>query len=106
MISWWYQEGHETVIVLTIRQQKGFTASLRMHASLSTKKKALIDRPYGKELYLNSYRTVLLFASGIGIAGQLLYVKQLLEEYHMCKTNCRRIILFWEMDIQGMALER
>jgi predicted ferric reductase len=101
MISWWYQEGHDMVIVIIIQQRKGFTANLRLHAGPGTGIKAIIDGPYGRELHLSSYGLVLMFASGIGIAGQLPYVRQLLQGFHMCKTNCRRIVLFWEMDLQG-----
>ncbi|KAI9784310.1 MAG: hypothetical protein M1839_002371 [Geoglossum umbratile] len=60
--------------------------------------KAIIEGPYGNELNLELYGTVLLFATGIGIAGQLPYVKQLLEGYHNCEVKTRRIALFWEMD--------
>lgn len=89
------------VIVLIIEKRKGFTASLKLCAGPGAGIKALIDGPYGRDLHLSSYGMVLLFASGIGIAGQLPCVRQLLQEFHMCKTNCRRIVLFWEMDLQG-----
>ena len=42
---------------------------------------ALIDGPYGKQIQLRTYSTVLLFASGIRIARILLYAQQTLEEY-------------------------
>jgi predicted ferric reductase len=101
MISWWYQEHHDTFIILIIRPRRGFTARLGMH--VGRRMLVFIDGPYGKELQLCSYGTVLLFASGIGIVGQLPCVKQLLKEYQLCKTSCRRIALFWEMDQEGMV---
>ena len=56
--------------------------------------RAIINGPYGKELSLGSYSTVLLFATGIRIAGQLPYVAQLLDGYHNCEVKTRRIALF------------
>ncbi|KAB2099591.1 hypothetical protein AG0111_0g12058 [Alternaria gaisen] len=60
--------------------------------------RAVVEGPYGNELPLDSYGTVLLFATGIGIAGQLPYVTQLLEGYLNCKVKTRRIALFWEVE--------
>ncbi|PVH68769.1 hypothetical protein DL98DRAFT_205439 [Cadophora sp. DSE1049] len=60
--------------------------------------RAIVEGPCGRELHLESYGTVLLFATGIGIAGQLPYVTQLLEGYHNYEVKGSRIALFWEMD--------
>jgi NAD(P)H-flavin reductase len=87
-----------TVIRLMIRERKGFTAMLANKVTLNQDMVALIDGPYGREVQLREYSTVLLFASGIGIAGLLLYAQQTLEEYYAQRTSCRRIILFWEID--------
>ena len=59
---------------------------------------ALINGLYSKQIQLRTYSTVLLFASGIGIAGILLYAQQTLEEYNAQRTSCRQIFLFWEID--------
>ena len=59
------------------------------------------SRPYGKEIHLDEYGTVLLFATGIGIAGQLPYVRQLLENFHNYDAKARRIALFWQVDSEG-----
>jgi predicted ferric reductase len=86
------------VIHLMIRERKGFTAILANKGNLDQGMDALIDGPYGKQIQLRTYSTVLLFASGIGIAGILLYAQQTLEEYDAQRTSCRRIFLFWEID--------
>jgi hypothetical protein len=44
--------------------------------------RVIIKRLYKKKLDLKSYSTILLFTTGIGITGQLLYIIQLLEEYY------------------------
>ena len=87
-----------TVIRLMIRERKGFTAVLANKRTPSQDMVALIDGPYGREIQLRTYGTVLLFASGIGIAGLLLYAQQTLEQYYAQTTSCRRIFLFWEID--------
>ncbi|KAI9767709.1 MAG: hypothetical protein M1839_004370 [Geoglossum umbratile] len=82
---------------VTLSQPWNFRAGhndLTQHCEM----KAIIEGPYGNELNLELYGTVLLFATGIGIAGQLPYVKQLLEGYHNCEVKTQRIALFWEMD--------
>ena len=63
--------------------------------------RAIVEGPYGKEIHLDEYGTVLLFATGIGIAGQLPYVKQLLENFHNYDAKARRIALFWQVDSEG-----
>ncbi|KAI9767639.1 MAG: hypothetical protein M1840_005510 [Geoglossum simile] len=102
-VSWWYRDLDDNYIVVFIIQRMGsFTRDLLLHASNDLTQygemKAIIEGPYGNELNLELYGTVLLFATGIGIAGQLPYVKQLLEGYHNCEVKTRRIALFWEMD--------
>ena len=42
----------------------------------------MIKGPYRKEIDLKLYKTVLLFAIGIGIVGQFLYIIELLERYY------------------------
>ena len=64
----------------------------------SSKIRAVIKGPYGKELKLDLYGTVLLFATGIGIASQLPYVKKPLKGYRNCEVKTRRIALFWEVE--------
>ncbi|KAI0190540.1 hypothetical protein F4808DRAFT_465644 [Astrocystis sublimbata] len=62
--------------------------------------RALIEGPYGRSLSLGEYGTVLLLATGVGIAGQLPYVKELLELYKNCQAKTRRVVLFWELDTE------
>jgi len=100
MISGWYSENENDKevdkIVLLAQERKGFTSNL--HRIKNCKRKAIIDGPYGNELHLESYDTVLLFATGIGIAAQLPYVKQLLDGYQRSEVKTPRIALFWEIE--------
>ncbi|KAH8650328.1 hypothetical protein BGZ60DRAFT_389188 [Tricladium varicosporioides] len=97
-VSWWYRDAKgDATIVLIVEKMKGFTKDL-VSVDPRSEMRAIVEGPYGRELHLESYGTVLLFATGIGIAGQLPYVTQLLEGYHNCEVKGRRIALFWEMD--------
>lgn len=97
-VSWWYRDAKgDAIIVLIVEKRKGFTKDL-VSVDPRSEMRAIVEGPYGRELHLESYGTVLLFATGIGIAGQLPYVTQLLEGYHNCEVKGRRIALFWEMD--------
>ena len=87
-----------TIIRLLIKERNGFTARLANIRNPDEEMVAFIDGPYGRRIELRTYGTVLLFASGIGIAGLLFYAQQTLEEYDEQRTSCRRILLFWETD--------
>lgn len=108
-VSWWYRDtkGHDFV-VLIVQRRKGFTRNLLLRAMNSFDtgdgQRAVIEGPYGNELDLTSYGTVLLFATGIGIAAQLPYVRVLLESYHNYDVKSRKIALFWEIDSEGTEL--
>ncbi|KAM0132883.1 hypothetical protein ACHAP3_006172 [Botrytis cinerea] len=97
-VSWWYRDAKgDSFIVLIIEKRKGFTKDI-VSVGPRSEMRAIVEGPCGRELHLESYGTVLLFATGIGIAGQLPYVTQLLEGYHNYEVKGRRIALFWEMD--------
>lgn len=62
-----------------------------------TELRALVKGPYGITPPLHSYGTVLLFATGIGISGQLPHLKQLMDDYHGGVAKARKVALFWEL---------
>ncbi|EGY20836.1 ferric reductase transmembrane component 3 [Verticillium dahliae VdLs.17] len=103
-IAWWYRVDDDNYIVLIAQKQKGFTERVfrirdSRHSS-SYGGRALIDGPYGKEMGLEFYDNVLLFATGIGIAGQLSHVAQLLRGYYDCGVQTKRVTLFWQVDAE------
>ncbi|KAM5349489.1 hypothetical protein ACJ41O_005994 [Fusarium nematophilum] len=101
-VAWWYRDGGDDYAVLIIQKKRGFTDRVFSHRVSEFDKgadlAAVIEGPYGKELHLDSYGTVLLFATGIGIAGQLSYVAQLLDGYQNYEVKTRRVALFWQVD--------
>lgn len=96
VISWYEIYDEEIFIDLIIREKRGFTALLGGKANTDREILALIDGPYGDGIQLRGYGTVLFFASGIGVAGELLYAKQILDDYDQRETNCREVHLIWE----------
>lgn len=105
-VSWTYRDGNEDVIVLIVQPRKGFTAKLLPDKVHRGKYKAFIEGPYGKSISVQNYDTAILFATGIGITGQLLYVKRFLE-HHSVDAQCdqeterKRVVLIWEVDADG-----
>ena len=44
-----------------------------------------------------------MVATGIGIAAQLPYLKELIKGFNNCETRTRRIHLVWQLDLVGRA---
>jgi predicted ferric reductase len=124
-VSWWYKdEKGQDVVVFIISRQRGFSASLADNSSgnlvLGVKEskdgnprlllatdpgsrrgtgfRVFVEGPYGQEMILGEYGTVLLFATGIGIAGLFPFIRQFLQDFHNSEVKARRISLFWEVD--------
>ncbi|GKU06777.1 unnamed protein product [Fusarium langsethiae] len=99
-VAWEYlgNDGRQ-VLVFVIQPRHGFTGRLRL-ANPTKDYTAFIEGPYGNPTALDQYGTVLLFATGIGIAGQLSYMKEQLRLYRGWQTKTRRHVLFWEMDAE------
>jgi len=94
MITWW--EKKPDSIVFLVQPHNGFTNRVRRLAAGPWK--AIIEGPYGKELDFGSYGTILMFATGFGIAGQLPYIKALFEGCKRGEVVTRRISLFWQIN--------
>jgi predicted ferric reductase len=130
-VAWWYKdEDNNDIIVFILESQRGFSSSLAAHSAgkliLNPKRdpssermvvaadteikrqslaglRTIVEGPYGRETSLDGYGTVLLFATGIGIAGQLPHVKQLLQGSHDWTVKARKISLYWEVESEGMC---
>ncbi|KAJ6199982.1 FAD binding domain-containing protein [Bipolaris maydis] len=84
---------------LYIQPQMGFTNRLLTHTlGGTTELSALVEGPYGNGFDLRDFGTVVLFASGIGIAGHLAYVQSLIYDYRKFKTKTRDLLLVWQVD--------
>ncbi|KAH0543727.1 hypothetical protein GP486_008556 [Trichoglossum hirsutum] len=89
----------KTTMSLIVRKRTGFTDKLSQKARDSLNGNvalsAFVEGPYGGHHNLDSYGTVVLFASGIGITYQVPYVRHLVAGYANSTVACRKITLIW-----------
>jgi predicted ferric reductase len=98
MICWWERDRKGLTISLLVESRAGFTAELDRYANRSLL--AFIDGPYGVRHDFGEYGTVIMFATGIGIAGHIPYIKDLISGYNNCAVKTHRIRLVWEIKEQ------
>ena len=102
VITWWKNSatGVAEEVELFVRIRDGFTRHLSNHVG-STSLKFWIDGPYGSREDFGDYGSVILFATGPGIAAQIPFAKQILEEYKNFDVRTRRLYLIWQLDREG-----
>ncbi|ORY16431.1 ferric reductase like transmembrane component-domain-containing protein [Clohesyomyces aquaticus] len=90
-----------TQISLICRARTGLTRSMYERACKSPKETfhtwGMLEGPYGTHQSLDSYGTVVLFAGGVGITHQVMYIKQLLEGFQNKTTCTQKILLVWQV---------
>ncbi|XMA13701.1 hypothetical protein WAI453_006492 [Rhynchosporium graminicola] len=96
MISWWDWSLDGLTISLLVKSRTGFTRELDRYTNKELL--AFIDGPYGIEHTFGDYGTVIMFATGIGIAGHVPYIKDLISGYNNCQVRTRRILLIWQIN--------
>ena len=106
--SW--AEKEQRSLDLLIDARSGLTRQLFTFANLLTYGEgrygtsghlALFTGPHGISVPIDEYETVLLIASGFGVAAQLPYLKKLIYGYNACKTRTRRVHLVWQLKTIG-----
>ena len=112
MISWWTRDGKGLSLSLLVQTRAGFTGELSRRAENSRLEQkglrkgkheaedllAFIDGPYGTPHNFGEYGTVVMIASGTGIAGHMPYIKDLIIGNINCEVRTRRVFLIWQMD--------
>lgn len=96
-IVWWdHDTAHDGMhLQMLVRQRHGFTRRLLSYRD--KKYSAWIKGPYGQTKNLAEFGTVVMFATDIGIAAHLSYLKCLLHGYSMSSVCTRRAIVVWEV---------
>jgi predicted ferric reductase len=99
MVTWWFSDitGNASQIVLLIEPKSGFTAELQRFQK-SEPLLAWIDGPYGQQKGISDYGSVVMFATGIGIAAHMPYLKELIHGRQECRARTGRISLVWQLD--------
>lgn len=109
-ISWWESDinGRAVSISILLRPRSGFTKRLFDRIEPNRDCGAWIDGPFGPSSVnwrLNSkvgdYGHTFLVATGIGIAAQLPYIKELLDGHEKAQICTQRISLVWQLDRVG-----
>ncbi|KAL4740380.1 hypothetical protein BDV11DRAFT_214392 [Aspergillus similis] len=111
-ITWWEEDsdGNALSISLMFRARTGFTR--KVYNCMNNPDRdywAWIDGPFGPSLVqeygnlrdIGHYGHILMVTSGIGIAAQLPYVKELLQRRHRADIRTQRISLVWQLDRGG-----
>jgi NAD(P)H-flavin reductase len=104
VITWWDNSLKAMDLYFLIKPQCGMIAELLARKSVRT---VTVDGPYGKNLHLESYETVILVAKGIGIAGILPYVRHMTyrkvskDQEHAAYRRgliTRKIDIYWVLE--------
>lgn len=77
-----------------IQRRSGLTGAIRDN----TRPRVTITGPYGRDLHLERYENVLLFAKGIGISGLLHYVQHLTQNEASDSYRTKRLNLYWFLE--------
>jgi hypothetical protein len=62
---------------------------------------AMFTGPHGTSEIVDGYETVLLVASGFGIAATIPYLKKMIHGYNTCTLHVRRVHLVWQIESIG-----
>jgi predicted ferric reductase len=96
-IAWWKnnEDGKASTISLLVQRRRGFTLKLLNLRGNQNTFLAWVDGPYGVPVNLDSYTRVLMIATGFGIAAQISYIKELLDDNDRMAN--REIFVGWEL---------
>ena len=101
------KEGKQTTLKFLIGPQRGFTSKFLRISIYSSNfvqinlRLALFSGPNELSALLADFETVFLVASGLGIAAQLSYLRQLIRGYNDFRVRTRRIHLVWQFQSLG-----
>lgn len=96
----------QVALDLFIEPRRGLTRELLHHAQSvhTTNPLVLFTGPHGSSVAMDGYESILMVASGFGIAAQLLHLKRLIHGYNAREVRARRIHLIWQIRDIGTML--
>jgi NAD(P)H-flavin reductase len=99
--SW--EEGKQNALDVFIKPCQGLTGKLLIHEQIDGHSfhLAWFSGPRGISAPVVKYESILMVASGFGIAALLPYLKQLIYRYNTCRARIRRIHLAWQLQAIG-----
>ncbi|KAL5325409.1 hypothetical protein ACEPPN_006534 [Leptodophora sp. 'Broadleaf-Isolate-01'] len=101
VISW--TPGKQDTIELFVQPRRGFTRKLLYHAANGHLRSPVVmfSGPHGTSIAMDEYESVLMVASGFGIAAHLSSLKKLIYGYNARLGRTRRIRLVWQLRNQA-----
>jgi NAD(P)H-flavin reductase len=101
VISWAAKE--QDTLDLLIKPRRGFTRELLYHAEkgYTINPIVMFSGPHGANVSMDDYESILMIASGFGIAAQLVHLKKLIYGYNTRVVRARRIHLVWQIKSKG-----
>lgn len=100
VVSW--SDEPQDYLELFIHPNCGFTKNLMSLSKYGpTTCVALFSGPHGRQRRLHEYENVVMVATGFGIAAQFPYLKKLIHDHHVQRTNVCRIHLIWKIEELG-----
>jgi predicted ferric reductase len=101
-IAWWSddEKGRAVTVSLLVKAQHGLSRRLAMINPRESFTVAL-DGPYGQAVDTTPYKTLVLFATGVGIGTQLSVLKKAFGDYQTGGNILRRISIIWQMDSES-----
>lgn len=101
--SW--SKGAQDTIELLVKPRSGLTADLLRHADVAAGSSisflAVFTGPHGVSEEVSYYESVLVLASGSGIATAIPYLKKMIYGYNTCTSQVRRLHLVWQVESVG-----
>ena len=100
-ITWWESLDDTSMaqrVFLMIEPRRGWTRRIARHTDSLQDVTVWLDGPYGQPYNVDSFGSVLLFASGSGMFALLPFVKRLTQLVKIAAANTRRIKLIWHTD--------
>ncbi|OJJ03116.1 hypothetical protein ASPVEDRAFT_62960 [Aspergillus versicolor CBS 583.65] len=101
MVMSWSKDKQDTVELL-VKPCSSFTAGLLYHAPAAAGSLvsflALFTSPHGVSEKVSNYKSILLLASGSGIAIAIPYLKKMIYGYNTCTSQVRWLHLVWQVE--------
>ena len=112
MVAWSESDSAGQIkLYLLAKPRLGFTRRILCRMSPHKQYRAWIEGPYGpprvakygRSTQIANHSHVVMFATGVGIAAQIPYIREILQEKNKSRALTKRISLLWEPDDIGKA---
>ncbi|KAA8652089.1 ferric reductase family protein [Aspergillus tanneri] len=101
--SW--SRGRQEAMELLVQPRRGLSADLIRHSPAVVESSvsflALFTGPHGTSEDVGHYESILVVASGFGIAAAIPYLKKMIYGYNTCTSQVRRLHLVWQVESMG-----